>query len=89
MDEHKKHGNDFVLSFYSNRKKPAGGHNDTGLENLSYSASDESLLQKNNDVKSASTLSGRVQPIHTPSNLWDNLSIAHWVNRWHKSSLLS
>lgn len=53
VDEHKKHGNDFVVSFYSNRKKPAGGHNDTGSENLSYSASPESVLQNSNDVKSA------------------------------------
>jgi len=89
MDEHKKHGNDFVLSFYSNRKKPAGGHNDTGLENLSYSASDESLLQKNNDVKSASTLSGIAQEKSTPSNPWGNLLVILWVNRWHKNSLLS
>jgi hypothetical protein len=29
IDEHSKKGNDFVVSFYSNRKKSAVGHNDT------------------------------------------------------------
>jgi len=29
VDEHKKNGNDFIVSFYTNRKKPTVGHNDT------------------------------------------------------------
>lgn len=45
VDEHRKNGNDFVVSFYSNRKGSAGGHNDTGLNKSGNSADNESVHQ--------------------------------------------